>query len=230
MDYINYIHYSTLFVENYTGSQNQIRSVRASTLKPITITEVDGLQNQLNLSDNKIHKALKILRQNNKDNVEPNIDRQMMKMENPIEKYFAVETIDYVKEHSTAVMSQTVYCTNIPELLDVIIEKRGYDKTKLFIKIGADGGGGFIKICCSICFYNPEDENKTNRIYKSGGVKKLIILLLAANVEENHSNMKLINEKLKLDMITELTPYKVIISSDLKMANIMVGLMSHSSS
>lgn len=64
--------------------------------------------------------------------------------------------------------------------------------------------------------------------FKDTGVKKLFILAIASDVEENYSNMLLMLNKLNLTSPDNLH-YPVRFSNDLKMNNILVGIMNHSS-
>ena len=43
-----------------------------------------------------------------------------------------------------------VLCNNLNELIDDIIRERNIDDKDLLVRIGMDGGGGFLKICLSV--------------------------------------------------------------------------------
>ncbi len=62
-----------------------------------------------------------------------------------------------------------------------------------------------------------------SKAMKDGGVKKLVIIGLVPDVDENYRNLLLCWVKIGLSDIS--LPYTI--ATDLKMANILIGLMSH---
>ena len=88
---------------------------------------------------------------------------------------------------------------------------------------------------CLNLFYIDPDHNVVKKILtykeadldaaKDTSVNKLIILALGYKVTENYANIKAIWDKLDINQIDR--PYKI--AADLKMANVLFGLMSHSS-
>jgi len=108
---------------------------------------------------------------------------------------------------------------------------------EIALKIGADGGGGFLKICLNIQIQSQSPSNGRKRMklsdgvasktLKDSGVKKLFILAIVPNVEENYTNVLTLWRLLQLTNPSTLSPY--CIATDLKLANIMVGLMAHGS-
>lgn len=90
-----------------------------------------------------------------------------------------------------------------------------------------------MKVSLSIQSTENQLENKTNRQrYKDGvaskrfsdsGVKKLFILGIAPSVQENYDNV------IKLWSAIKINSSQGTIATDLKLANIMSGLMTHSS-
>lgn len=219
-----------------SGHSKALSPLYKPVIKPLTVKDVSTLQVQLNLSEKKAIKMVQILRNKNKAMIGSNIERNIYSsMHYNLDRFYETEFLHFVKENVkyTEAASEprlTVLCKDILGLLEMIIDERNYDRSKIFIKIGADGGGGFLKVCMNICFLESQTVEKKKNLFKEGGVKKLIIIAIASDVQENYSNMQLICEKLKLNDITELLPYKLIIANDLKMSNIMNGLMSHSSS
>ena len=114
------------------------------------------------------------------------------------------------------------------ELINQLVEKRELSPDYI-VKIGIDGGGGFLKVCLSIldCEVN---EPKTKFWYREGikqdkfkdrGVKKLIILAIVE--DENHQNIKHIIELLGI------STKKYFLAFDLKLANIYFGIEAASS-
>ena len=65
-------------------------------------------------------------------------------------------------------------------------------ETKLYIWVGLDGGGGFLKICLSV--FDVKNliscTSVVEKKYLDSGVKKVQILAIAPDVPENYLNMK----------------------------------------
>ncbi|XP_065088225.1 uncharacterized protein LOC135709769 [Ochlerotatus camptorhynchus] len=114
-----------------------------------------------------------------------------------------------------------IFCNNIPELLQRIKKSRHASEEELFIKLGIDGGGGFFKITLSLSVVSKTQNNSAD-YFKDSGVKRLHILALAPNLAEKYEYIFLIwNGLLKL--------LESIIAGDLKIINVIIGIMAHSS-
>ena len=122
---------------------------------------------------------------------------------------------------------------------------------ELFIKVMADGGQGFLKICATVMppYTNPEDssdmadlEARFNNLesppmkrslYKGGGgignyklssVKRVILICLVPECKETHRNMKILFE------LTELNKISFIYVSDFKLLLTTLGCQTASAS
>lgn len=116
------------------------------------------------------------------------------------------------------------------------MESRNIDEKHL--KFGIDGGGGFLKVCLSIqsdtdydlienekkCIRQSYSDGIRAKKSKNSSVKKLFILALAPSSQENYVNVFQLWEALGIN------DFKGTIATDLKLANIIVGIMSHASS
>ena len=97
--------------------------------------------------------------------------------------------------------------------------------------IGIDSGGEFLKMCLTVqvCAEDSSTTKKATNYFQDSGEKKLIILAAVKNIPENYKNIltlwSALNFTHDFDFLTDCT-----FSMDLKMANIMLGLMAHSSS
>lgn len=115
-----------------------------------------------------------------------------------------------------------VYCNNIAGLIEQIKRKRSPDADDdEYIKLGIDGGGGFMKITLSVV---PKTPVLSSKPFKESGVKRLHIVALAPNLTEKYEYISLIWNLLKLN------DFKYVVAGDLKIINIIVGIMAHSSS
>lgn len=119
-----------------------------------------------------------------------------------------------------------VYCHDLRNFIAEVVKNRCYHSDqRLQLKVGLDSGGQYLKICLNI--YDLENNNNTNELTDTS-VKKLFILAIVADTQENHSNMLIMMTKLQLTKPDEL-PYSIYFANDLKMSNIILGIMGHSS-
>ncbi len=121
-----------------------------------------------------------------------------------------------------------VFCNNLKGLVEEICKLRG-TPTHL-VKLGIDGRGGSLKLCLNIIHFRGRGasqsplKKKTNTDkFLDSGVKKLVLIDIAFDVQENYSNLRLVFEILQLNNI------KFSVAADLKFCNIIVGLQSHAS-
>lgn len=102
------------------------------------------------------------------------------------------------------------------------------------LKIGIDGGQGFLKVCLSVQSpgKNSVDVKSVRQTYEQGvlakqfldsGVKKIFILAITPHTQENSKNVAMLWSRLE---INSLDPF---IATDSKLANLLVGIMFHSS-
>lgn len=98
-------------------------------------------------------------------------------------------------------------------------------------KIRVDSGGGFLKITTLSVQNTLEDSDKRGRqsysdgvaakSFKDAGVKKLILLGIVPSTQENYNVSK-------LWLLLQIEKLKGIVATDLKLANTLAGLMTHS--
>ncbi|CAH0389702.1 unnamed protein product [Bemisia tabaci] len=102
------------------------------------------------------------------------------------------------------------------------------------LKIGIDGGQGFLKVCLSVQSpgKNSVDVTSVRQTYEQevlakqfldSGVKKIFILAITPHTQENSKNVAMMWSRLE---INSLDPF---IATDSKLANLLVGIMFHSS-
>ena len=122
--------------------------------------------------------------------------------------------------------------------MDFLLLERRIFEEGIECKIGVDTGGGFLKCCLNISSNDDFIETVTKRRKfsddfkcqnaKNTSVKKLIILAIVPNVKESYENVHQIFQLLNFDKIDK-DYHKIRYAADLKMINILLGLMSHSS-
>ena len=139
---------------------------------------------------------------------------------------------------SKKVNRNVVYCNDIDNLISHVCQQRGFHpETRLFVKIGIDGGGSFLKVCLNIDRENDEltslisqkkkwsyEKQSSCDKFKYSGVFKLIILAIVEDVEESYTNVKCLLDLLQLKnaLISENIVYSY--AFDMKLANRFLGL------
>ena len=108
-------------------------------------------------------------------------------------------------------------CQDPKDLVNHICQECGIHIQDVLVRVGIDGGHGSLKVIMNI--FDPADLENKNQ--KDSGVNKVIVLALVENVQESHHNMKIIFDKAKLNDL------KYVLSSDLKLLNIIVGISAH---
>ena len=88
------------------------------------------------------------------------------------------------KENKTVIL-----CHNVEKILWEIIKQRELDPHKHFVKIGIDGGQGFLKICMVVNYLNLEEQKSPHIKFSLNSVKKIFMLALAENVKESYDNL-----------------------------------------
>ena len=203
----------------------------------ISADQMEDLQVDLSLTNNQTLLAAEHIRvaTGKRKAIEPGFQSKMRVKNRRLSDYFESkkcvfryvskkEKIDYnFEEH-------VVVCKDINELMDLIIEERKLKDDEILVRIGMDGGGGFMKFVVSIFELNAAGGSKKRgeKIFdrfKHSGVKKLIILGTAPEIQENYVNIK----RLWLETGIDNLARKFTIATDLKLTNIILGLMSHSS-
>ena len=84
-----------------------------------------------------------------------------------------------------------------------------------------------MKICLSVFdFKNSTSPSKVlAKEFKDSGVKKVLVIGIVSNVQENYINLKALWINIGIHLLNK----DFTIATDLKLCNILLGLMSHSS-
>ena len=129
--------------------------------------------------------------------IEPYTDDKMKVDSHLFDDYFEYKNILFVEENSKTKVSRkfrqhAAVCKNLKELIDDILHRRKICITDALIRVGLDGGGGFLKICVSV-FNIKAPVSMTSTVAKKfsdAGVKKVFIIAISPDVPENYINMK----------------------------------------
>lgn len=195
-----------------------------------------ALQVTLNLSENQTLKAAKIFRNGSRKVIEPNLIKELKTRSHALDNFFEYVEFDFLSETNKEVKKikqKVVVCKDLAQFIEFILEYRGI-VNDYHLKFGVDGGGKFLKFCLSVQSkdsfeFHEGDADKRSSAFKDSGVKKLFVIAIAQNIPENHNNINVIWERLQINKF--LTKDRDgTVSTDLKVANIIFGLMSHTSS
>lgn len=148
-----------------------------------------------------------------------NVVQEIEDMEKEMEEFFMKRSMIFLTYDKNAKKwinkSETiVFCVNVAGFISYVEKKLGL--TNSFIKVSLDGGKGSFKISFSI-----SDESNQKHW---NSVKHVFILALAPNVSEHYNNILQLWTLLKLNDLER----DYIIIGDLKVVNILLGLMSYS--
>ena len=165
--------------------------------------------------------------------IEPSVKKMMYEKNHELDYFFEYKTLKFTRNIETQgkkyseLFDQHVVTTNdISKLIEKIILHRSLNEENVFVRVGLDGGGGFLKVCLSLFDLTASpSKNVLAKKFKDSGVKKVIIIGITPNVPENYVNVK----KLWLSIGLQSMQKSFTIATDLKLCNILLGLMSHSS-
>ena len=121
----------------------------------------------------------------------------------------------------------TVVCSDLPGLINKVIEKRQRERDSALIKISIDGGGKFLKICASLFDIDkpiPKMSGALSKKFLEFGVKKIFIIGLVPDVSEDYVNVKRLWMNRGVEHLRNYT-----VATDSKLCNILLGMMNHSS-
>ena len=200
-------------------------------------SDICGIGQDLGLSDRQ-HKTLVCdirLATGSRKSVESKAMKSFQERRHQLDEFFDVTSLVYkVKNPETKidenVERHSVLCNDISGFIDSVLEKRGREwGDDILLRLGLDGGGGFFKIVLSVFDKDdpyPNVKSALSKKFKESGVKKAFIIALVPKISENYVNVKRLWINLKLQ---DLRFRKFTIATDLKLCNIILGMMSHSS-
>ena len=152
-----------------------------------------------------------------------------------LERYFNVESVTFKNTDNKDFESPLVFCSDVCGFVETLAYLRGYNFTDMVEKVGMDSGKGHLRLVLTL--YDEEDLldfSTGSRVtrqegigsschYKLTGRKKIMILASVPKVPESYVNCSIIMNKVNINSLA----YKF--TGDLKIMNILAGLMSASS-
>ena len=205
--------------------------------KLFSASDLCGIGQDLQLSGKKMKTLVSDIRlaTGSRKSVENKVIHVFQERRHQFDEFFKVTSLVYrVKNNETKVDENverySVLCNDVSGFIDLILEKRDREwGENILLRIGLDGGGGFFKIMLSVFDKDdpyPNVNTALSKKFKESGVKKAFIIALVPKISENYINVKRLWINLKLQ---DLRFRQFTIATDLKLCNIILGMMSHSS-
>ncbi len=193
-----------------------------------------------NMSDKALKEQARVIRQamGNRRAVQPGLREAMAERGKKLSPFFETRRKTFQvrdeKGNMKPVEKDIVVVKNPTEFVNFVKEERGREKVR--VKVGIDGGGGFVKACMGVISDSVPHSPTSSPVakkpptpiggerFKETGVKKLMIIGIGQGIPENHQNMRTFMSELQLGSLS------FCLATDLKLSNILAGLMSHASS
>ena len=205
----------------------------ANSAMYISHEQMKSIQKDLHMSQNQTKKLAQSLRSCTKKRhfIQSGLHSSLHESLHENDHLYEIKSLTIAGTKQTVVI-----CCNIPQLIKNMKTSRNIQQeAKLLFKIGIDYGGAFLKVCMNMILLDREHTSRKRRRftdspsdkYKDTSVNKLLILAAVQEVKETYQSVKAIFDLLSLRDIEIFGD--ISIAADLKMANIIFGLMSHSS-
>ena len=165
--------------------------------------------------------------------IETDLKGKLVQKNHVLDEFFEHRKLDYkvkvTKTKEEIISQHTIVCNDLPTLIDAVIQYRILSDDDM-IRIGLDGGGGFIKVILSVFKFGEEESEQRRSLelatrFKDSSVKKAFVISIVPNIAESYFNMK----KIWINVGMHRFNRKFTIATDLKLINILLGLQSHSS-
>ena len=208
--------------------------------KLFTADDMSMVQQDLSLSNQQVKTLAEDMRKASgvRNLFEPSLREKIVEKNQQLQDFFEVKictlaTVEGDKKRENF-EQHVATCRDLNGLVEKVIQERNINEERMLIKIGLDGGGGFMKICLSIFKINddptsnitPKSNKRLRKRFKNSSVKKVFIIGVVPDIQENCINVKRLWLECGIDAVSR--PFTI--ATDLKLCNILLGLMSHSSS
>ena len=159
---------------------------------------LDRLQLSLGSSNNQMKKISRFLRASaGKLTVTSDYEKHLSVKTTLLNNLYRTESYEFDIEGDVGKEKRPVVYTTAEEIIERVVSERrivGYYK----VKVTADGGQGFFKICLTI-LCDTEENQKTK---KNTGIYKIIMLCVVPNIKETHNNIQFLFELTKLNNLS----------------------------
>ncbi|XP_065641664.1 uncharacterized protein LOC105847267 isoform X1 [Hydra vulgaris] len=203
--------------------------------EPLTTQNMVQIQQNIGLSNNGMRKLGSVLNQISPIRlVEPSFQQKFAQAGQKLCDHFTVSSITLAENNQ---ISQVVHCQYLSSLSDVFLASKKMTDSAI-LKLGIDGGGSFLKVSFTHIIVDEGETplhsplQKTIKLMspqttKSTCVKQQLLVAIAQNTPENYHNVKAIFDIIQVQEKCQMD--SLVISCDLKLANILCGIQSHSS-
>jgi hypothetical protein len=126
--------------------------------------------------------------------IQPNIRDSLRDADHQLDDLFEVKKLPFVREergNEKAADQFAVVCENVEELLNRILARRDQlESSRVCVRIGGDGGGGFLKVSLSV--FDPSrhvaarSSSSAKSRFLDTGVNRTFIIAIAADTQENY--------------------------------------------
>lgn len=205
-----------------------MKKVNKENKRRISAEDLAQMQDGLHLSFRKTKSLVSSLRYATKEKTlfEPMLEEKLLKRNRIVNDFFEIKSVNILNLKGKIIVNtekKIIFCTDLGKFIQFIENKRNVNEMMQY-KFGVDGGGGFLKFCLTIQSCNTQNVDDTLKTmqFKDAGAKKLFIIAIAPDCQENYSNLLEFWSKLDLNQFIDF------ISADLKLVNILLGMMSHS--
>ena len=118
----------------------------------LTSKTMRDIQRDMNLSGRQTSHLAKTIRQSNRrSSVEPYMREYLRDNDHILDDHFYSICLDFIDSRNDRIQRPTILCKNVQIFIDEVISRRQVIADHL-IKIGIDGGKGFLKICRAVGF------------------------------------------------------------------------------
>uniref|UniRef100_A0A1I8HAM9 CCHC-type domain-containing protein n=1 Tax=Macrostomum lignano TaxID=282301 RepID=A0A1I8HAM9_9PLAT len=146
-----------------------------------------------------------------------------------VAKFFTAEQRQFFRKQPNGqecvIERSVVFCRDVYAFLAHVSNSRGTAEMHQRVKLAIDGGGNSLKVCVSVTV---DDRGCTSSAqfnrFMDSGVKKILILALVEDVKECYQNVSVLMSTIDISSIN------FTLACDFKLANIISGIQSHSSS
>ncbi|PAA83701.1 hypothetical protein BOX15_Mlig016295g3 [Macrostomum lignano] len=204
-------------------STTEIASVQHSTMRAV--------KTALNLSTSQTLRAAQVIREasGSKKAVQSGLKEFLFAEGQSVAKFFTAEQRQFFRKQPNGqecvIERSVVFCRDVYAFLAHVSNSRGTAEMHQRVKLAIDGGGNSLKVCVSVTVDGRgcTSSAQFNRFMDSG-VKKILILALVEDVKECYQNVSVLMSTIDISSIN------FTLACDFKLANIISGIQSHSSS
>ena len=140
---------------------------------------------------------------------------------NELKKHFSAEFLNVVDKHGMDVATVIVLVKDLHYVIRTYISRRGVRNPR--VAILQDGGNNKYVIC--LCIYDMDNLGVDICGYSSGGRRRALVIAACNRCKELRVNMDAVLAPLYLVKLE----YRTILPSDLKAANLLMGIGPHTS-